>query len=208
MSLINNTTAQWTANTPFGNNNHYLNNNFSTAGNPLAGAIDGGPVEYNASNRTVVNSYSNGADGAKSALEFGSYIFFAGDDTQGIRRIDHDWASNLTGYQATAEQTESITTDGTYIYGNDDGNRDQIIKWSVTNNATSFTLTQQWARDVGTGGRFRGISYFDHGSGDGYIYASDGGNTTGDNIFAFNADTGISTPVFLTAQPLPYPVQT
>jgi len=195
MSLIDNTTAQWTANTPFGNNNHYLNNNFSTAGNPLAGAIDGGPVEYNASNGTVVNSYSNGADGAKSALEFGSYIFFAGDNTQGIRRIDNDWASNLTTYQATVEQTESITTDGTSIYGNDDVTRDQIIKWSVTNNPTSFSLTQQWAEDVATGGRFRGISYFDHGSGDDYIYASDGGNTTGDNIFAFDADTGAATAV-------------
>ncbi|MDJ1179647.1 Ig-like domain-containing protein, partial [Roseofilum sp. BLCC_M91] len=195
MSLIDNTTAQWMTNSPIGNNNHYLNNNFSTAGNPFAGTIDGGPVEYRASDGVVVNSYNNFGDGAKSALELGSYIFFTGDDTQGIRRIDNDWSSNLTTYQATTEKTESITTDGTSIYGNDDVNRDQIIKWSVTNNPTSFTLTQQWQQDVGTGGRFRGISYFDHGSGDDYIYASDGGNTTGDNIFAFDADLGTATAV-------------
>ncbi|MDJ1183967.1 Calx-beta domain-containing protein [Roseofilum casamattae] len=196
MSLINNTTAQWTVNTPLGNNNFYLNNNFSSAGNPLAGAIDGGPVEYQASNGTTVNSYNNGTDGAKSALELGIYIFFAGDDTQGIRRIDNDWSSNLTGYQGTAEQTESITTDGTSIYGNNDVNRDQIIKWSVTNNTGSFSLAQQWAQDVGTGGRFRGISYFDHGSGDDYIYASDGGtNGASDKVWAFDADTGSATAV-------------
>ncbi|MDJ1173777.1 Ig-like domain-containing protein [Roseofilum capinflatum] len=191
MSLIDNTTAQWMTNSPIGNNNHYLNNNFSTAGNPLAGTIDGGPVEYQASTGTVVNNFNNGADGAKSALEFGSYIFFTGDDTQGIRRIDNDWSSNLTGYQATVPKTESITTDGTYIYGNNDVTRDQIVQWSVTNNPTNFTLTQQWAQDVGTGGRFRGISYFDHGSGNNYIYASDGGASgTGDKIWAFDADTG------------------
>ena len=196
MSLIDNTTAQWTATTPIGNNNHYLNNNFSTAGNPLAGAIDGGPVEYRASDGAVINSYNNGADGAKSALELGSYIFFTGDDTQGIRRIDNDWSSNVTTYQATAKQTESITTDGTYLYGNDDVNRDRIIKWSVTNNPTDFSLTQQWAEDVVTGGRFRGISYFDHGSGDDYIYASDGGASgASDKIWAFDADTGSATAV-------------
>ncbi|MDJ1169904.1 Ig-like domain-containing protein [Roseofilum sp. BLCC_M154] len=200
MSLIDNTTAQWTVNTPIGNNNHYLNNNFSAAGNPLAGTIDGGPVEYRAADGTVVNSYNNNIptllDGAKSALEFGSYIFFTGDNAQGIRRIDNDWSSNVTGYQATAEQTESITTDGTYIYGNNDVNRDQIIQWSVTNNPGDFSLTQQWAQDVGTGGRFRGISYFDHGSGNDYIYASDGGASgTGDKIWAFDADTGNATAV-------------
>ncbi|MDB9519100.1 Calx-beta domain-containing protein [Roseofilum reptotaenium CS-1145] len=199
MSLIDNITAQWTATTPFGNNNHYLNNNFSAAGNPLAGAIDGGPVEYNASNGTVVDRYNTFGDGAKSALELGSYIFFTGDDAQGIRRIDNDWTLPLTSYQATTEQTESITTDGTYIYGNDDVNRDRIIKWSVTSNPTDFSLTQQWAQDVGTGGRFRGISYFDHSAaaGDEYIYASDGGGDGGfaERIWAFNADSGTHTAV-------------
>ena len=199
LALIDNTTAQWTATTPFGNNNFYLNNNFSAAGNPLTGAIDGGPVEYRASDGVVVNSYNNFGDGAKSALELGSYIFFAGDSAQGIRRIDNNWSSNLTGYQATVEQTESITTDGTFIYGNDDVNRDRIIKWSVTNNASDFSLTQQWQQDVGSGGRFRGISYFDHSAaaGDEYIYASDGGaGGSSDKIWAFDdANSGLATAV-------------
>jgi len=197
-ALIDNTTAQWTVTTSLGNNNHYLNNNFSAAGNPLTGTIDGGPIEYRASDGAVVNSYSNGPDGAKSALELGSYIFFTGDDAQGIRRIDNNWSSNLTTYQATGEQTESITTDGTFIYGNDDVNRDRIIKWSVNNSVSSFSLTQEWQRDVGTNGRFRGISYFDHSAatGDEYIYASDGGQAGfADKIWAFDADNGAPTAV-------------
>lgn len=198
LALIDNTTAQWTETTLFSSANYYLNNNFSAAGNPMFGAIDRGPHEYNASNGTLVNSYDNGADGAKSALEQGSYIFFAGDDGQGIRRIDNDWSSNLTGYQATVEKTESITTDGTNIYGNDDVNRDRIIKWSVTNNASSFTLNEVWARDVGSGGRFRGISYFDHSAaaGDEYIYASDGGQAGfADRIWALDTTFGADVSV-------------
>ncbi len=188
-------------------NLYYLNNNFSPSGNPLAGqlnpfpfAADGGPMEFGTTlpylNWFDTETDLSGQEAAKSACMLGGKIFFTGDDAQGIRRMD-DWAgTNLSGFAVPINPgTESICTDGTYLYGNDDVTRNRIFKWSPTlAGPLLLTIQAGFPVNVGAaGGRIRGISWYDWSAaaGDEYIYVSNGGDVGAfRDVFAVNTTTG------------------
>jgi probable HAF family extracellular repeat protein len=191
---------------PFGGGNfYYLNNNFSSAGNPLVGAISaipgygGGPVELSASGNTPVRFFNNGDDGAKSAVQIGGYIYFAGDDRQGIRRINAStWSGATPGYEplSTATQSESITTDGTRLIGNNDIQRGRVHAWDVSNTASSFSLSPAWT-SVDFGGRIRGLSVIQFpGETVKRIYLSNAGAAGGPRgVFWLYSGSGYAEPI-------------
>ena len=157
-------------------------------GNVIHGNISGGVYEWNASldangDGTVgdpINSATlnqSEGPGTKMGAQLGSYIFWGSSSNQGVWRMDMGWSSKTpsTGYVAADDGSEGVTDDGTYLYGNDDFERGEIHKWSVTNSASSFTLTEQWTSDSdGEGyetglGRIRCLNYDNTGSGNIYF---------------------------------------
>jgi hypothetical protein len=172
--------TEWTRGAPYGGGNlYYLNNNFDSDGNLLLGNIaaipfaGGGPVAFSRTGE-VARTYNNGDDGAKSAVQIGDFLYFTGDDRQGLARVPVDtWtgpASALLG-----STMESITTDGAQIFANDDDTRDEVRRYAVEEGANGVYLVLKQHRSLG--GRIRGLSYFDASAsvaGDEYVYASTG----------------------------------
>lgn len=154
-------------------------------GNFFTGQIDYGPMEWSTTQTggtALVHSYDTAQDGAKSAATVGGYIFYTYDDG-GVYRLNNDW----TGATArVGDVSESITTDGTYLYTNDDTTRGTIHKYTIANDAGSFTLTENYAAASGAT-RVRGLSYYA-----GKLYAVD---YSGTGIYEIDAATGASTQI-------------
>lgn len=177
-------------------NTYYLNNNIFN-GVLFAGRIDEGIQFFNLSDWTSsgVSYYDNGVDGAKSACMVNGKIFLAGDDVQGVRRMDDISGANLTSYQlASNPGAESVVTDGTYLFTNDDVSRGVIRKYLPDGTGSSLTMTDQngstWS-NPNIGGRIRGLSYSDNKR----LYVSAAGNASHPDraIYMINAETGAST---------------
>lgn len=209
----------WTMTTPWPTSNgslYYLNGNRDAQGNLLLGSIDnsgmgGGVVAVDPRTGAVARTYTNptttatadntGSDGGKSAVQVGSYLFFTGDSGQGIARLDAATLTEQTAYREgdPAPRVESLATDGTFLYGNDDVERGKIRRYAIANEAADFTLTAGWTVDLG--GRVRGLSYHAPGSagGDGYVYAAselpEGSSNAGRRVFAIRAAGGTAVPV-------------
>ena len=184
-----------------GSSVYYSDNNLSADGNFLAGQIGYGPREISHADGSAVNGYTPVGHTAKSAIQLGSYIFYSHQDGGGIARLDAaTWANatalvNPTNAVGVGSSCEAICTDGTLIFGNDDGDRDTIHAWAIDNSAGSFTADHQWSVTIPTGTRIRGFSYAD-----GYIYACGFGNTGDRSIYAIRVsdqaitDTGVDVP--------------
>lgn len=202
--------AVWSSGNYFqGGSLYYLNNNFSRRGDPLVGAIaaasgwNGGPLEYNYAGGAVQNSFLQVTDGAKSVAEIGSYVFYTGDDGQGLRRLNSNWTNQVpaSGYEilSASYKIESIATDGTALFGNSDLNRGRVYGWNVTNTSSSFSLSEKWTSSD-LGGRVRGLTVFRFpGQAAPSIYVSNGGDANGPRgVWAINSAAGTAAPV-LTA---------
>jgi len=164
-----------------GSSIYYSDNNLTASGNFLVGAIEYGPVEISSEDGSVVNSYDLGGTGAKSALQLGSYIYVSGGNAEGIARLDAGTWSNLTAVVSPTNAAgggsgcESICTDGTLLFGNDDFAQSNIHAWAINNSTGSFTATLQWTVSL-PAGRIRAFSYAN-----GYLYACANGNGGSDD---------------------------
>lgn len=177
---------------PPNGNLYYLNGNIDE-GAVLAGQIDYGARQIAVDGTQLVAVQIPNTTASKSVVRVGDYYFVAGDDGQGVGRLDATGASawdlsTWAGYvNPGATAPESICTDGTLIYANDDVNRNRIHAYSVSNSASSFTLTEEWSVDLPAGGRVRGLSY---DAASGYLYMHNGGNSAADtSLYAINVDT-------------------
>ncbi len=203
-SAIHQPVLKWT-NSSFGSNAYYLNGNVD--GNAaLVGQIgfggkmidsDGIVVEsLDVRGQTVANP------GAKSIVRIGDYYYITGQNG-GIGRFDATGANawNIASWAPTPAATvvipgitnpESIVTDGTWLFTNDDEDRDRIHAYSISNSATSFILTEEWEADLDGNpatetGRVRGLSY---DAGSGYLYVHNGGAGSADTLYAVDASDG------------------
>ena len=185
-----------------GSSMYYANNSKSANCNFLVGGSSM-PYELSKTDGSVVNNYP--ALPAKSTLQLGSYIYFTHNDGGGIARLDAaSWGNvvnwiNPTNSAGTDTKAESICTDGTLIFGNDDNDRTNLHAWAVSNTAGDFSLTWQWTASLPAGGRVRGLCYAN-----GYLYASTGGAGADRNIYAINVSdqtvtaVGVSVPDLTT----------
>ena len=153
------------------------------------GQLTWGPQAWdNAGN--MVGGYSNNVT-AKCSVPVGSYVFFthAVDPGGGVFRINNDWQTDLVGPVYVAGiKLESLATDGTHLYSNDDNDRDTICKYEINNSVGSFTLTPLMTATCDVT-RICGISYHD-----GKLYAASSTTTT--NVVEVDANTGVSTNLF------------
>ena len=146
------------------------------------GQIATGPQVWDTAGN-LVSSYGTNA-ASKCSLPIGPYVFFS-NYNGGVYRINSDWQTDLVGpVDPAASGPEAFTTDGTYLYTNDDINRGCIHKYSIDNAVGSFTLTEVWAATTGVA-RIRGISHHN-----GKLYAAD---TSGTSLVEVDAATGVST---------------
>ena len=157
------------------------------------GQLNYGPLAYS-SVQTAGTANTGGyyivdeSAGCKASVPIGDYIFWSSNrggssSTFGISRVNSDWTNNVGKEDPDGIYPEAITTDGTYLFTNDDESQNTIHKYSITNAADSFTLTSEFATTVTGAGRFRAISYYD-----GSIYAVDYG--VGKGLYAIDAATG------------------
>ncbi len=198
---------KWTQTPGSSSSIYYINGNVDGDA-ALAGHIGFGARMFD-SDGNELNSLSLSGlspnNGAKSLARIGDYYYIT-DSSGGIGRFDATGANAWSGASWAPTPTpavvnpgstapESITTDGTWLFTNDDVNRDHIHAYSITNTATSFILTEEWVADLDpstTNGRVRGLSY---DAGSGYLYMHNGGATgTGnDKLYAIDASNGTVT---------------
>ena len=176
-----------------GGSAYYLNDNVY-AGNALGARIDSGPYEQDRSG-TVQNSLTVSAT-AKSATRIGDYVYFTGN-SDGVHRVQvantaTPWTTSVKCIVDTGLSLETITTDGTYLYGSTTAQGSQIQAFSV--DAATGELTQMWSTS-GIGGRVRGLDW----DASGYLYAVDGGGVAENvsnnsaRLYAIAADSGAVT---------------
>ena len=186
--------VEWSQTYSPGANLYYLNGNTDGEG-VLVGQISYG-MRHIAVNGTQLNALSGAGllpqVGAKSMVRIGDYYFVTNQDG-GIGRLDATgpdaWAaSGWGGFQALPTVLpESICSDGTLLFTNDDSARNRIHAYSVSNAASSFTLTEVWHVDLLTGGRVRGLSY---DAASGYLYMHNGGGSAADtDLYAIDVAT-------------------
>lgn len=119
----------------------------------------------------------------------GDYYYITNQDG-GIGRFDATGANAWTGtnFQPVinpgSTSPESIVTDGTLIYANDDGTQNRIHAYTV--GTGPFSLTEAWNVDLPGGGRVRGLSY-DPGSG--LLYMHNGGDGSSTTLYAVDPAT-------------------
>ncbi len=194
----------------------YYLSNVTSDGTLLHGNISGGVYEWDVDldandDGTVGDplNYSNlnqsEGPGTKQGCKIGDYYFWGSSSNKGVWRMNDAWDTKVptTGYKQTDDGSETVTTDGTYLYGNDDYERGELHKWQITNTETDFTLTEVWASDsdgegLETGyGRIRGISYWDGG-----IYFGDY-NADGSGKYRIGKATTGGVGVVVTVGELP-----
>ena len=210
-------TLQWKwTQTLTGANAYYLNNNTDNGG-VLVGQIsfggrwidrDGTELDSLATTGLLPNG------GAKSLLRLGDYYYITNQDG-GIGRFDAtgtdawsgtSWAPDPppSAVDPGGTAPESIVTDGTWLFANDDGSRDHIHAYSVVNAAANFILTEEWDAALPDGHRVRGLSYH---PGSGYLYMHNGGDSAGTTLYAIDASDGTVTSMGTHAgEPLVYQV--
>jgi len=185
-----------------GSNPYYLNNNVD-AGGVLVGQIDFGGRWIDCKGKELKSLKTNTtppllpSGGAKCLVRLGDYYFITDDDAKGIARFDAtgDYAWDSHSWVAPVNPggigPESICTDGKWLFTNDDAHQDHIYAFSVTNQDSSFTLTEQWKAVLPDGHRVRGLSY---DASSGYLYLHNGGDGTqdggGTTLYAIDASDG------------------
>jgi hypothetical protein len=181
---------KWTVTLPVGSNGYYLNNNFDGPG-VLIGQIQFGARQYDSSgNQLHLLATAGVMPGAKSLLRIGNYYYIS-NEVGGIARFDatgaNAWsAASLVSVINPGEiGPESLATDGTYLYTNDDTTLNRIHAYTVSD---PFGLTEAWSVDLPDGGRVRGLTY-DPASG--YLYMHNGGanGVTYNDLYAVNVST-------------------
>ena len=178
----------WLARGAGGSSCYYPNGNFTVDGKVLAGQVDLGPIAWDPATGGRPAAYDNGPDGAKSVVQLGGRFFLAGDDGQGVRRLDPGWQSPTPYFNPDGRGPESITTDGESLFANDDRNPAWVHSYSVANAPGFFHLKERWVCDLGAG-RVRGISY----GGNGYLYCSVGARGDDRSVFAIRTSDGTAT---------------
>ncbi|HPA19397.1 MAG TPA: PEP-CTERM sorting domain-containing protein [Verrucomicrobiae bacterium] len=174
---------------------YYLNDNV-VAGDVLGGHIGYGPYEQ-AANGTLVSSLATApVASAKAAVRVGDYVYFTGD-SGGVYRTQvgntaTPWSTFTNCAVGNGLALETITTDGTHIFGSTSAANDQVHAYSVDPATGALTLLWSTSNIVG---RVRGIDW----DASGYLYAADGGgpaeNATNNtaHIYAIDAATGATT---------------
>jgi hypothetical protein len=163
-----------------GGSAYYLNDNVYD-GNVLGARISYGPYEQDRDG-AVVNSLKTTptTDTAKSSLRIGDYVYFTGSGAtsanQGVFRTQvANTATPWTAYAQCAVSNqlnlETISTDGTYLYGSTTVAGNQVHAYSV--DAATGALSLLWSTS-GINGRVRGLDW----DASGFLYAVDGGGTT------------------------------
>ena len=173
-------------------------------GHFYTGQLSYGALEYASTQiggTALVNHYdvglTEGVVGSKASVVIGDYIYYSRSGGNGINRLNSDWTHNVPAEETTAapvvdavnpgSSPEGITTDGTYLFTNDDVTRNVIHKYSITDSANSFTLDETLPlATITEADRFRALSYCN-----GMIYAVNYGSNSG--IYEINAATGAYT---------------
>ncbi|MEA1951494.1 MAG: hypothetical protein U9N87_08920 [Planctomycetota bacterium] len=194
---------KWTHTKTTGSNHYYLNGNVDNGG-VLDGQIGYGArwidtYGYQRQHLSTTSFFTTGTKGAKATVRLGDYYFVASADKDGIGRFNaiDNVADNTFDAWSTASLvgplnppgiglggTESIVTDGTLLYMNDDSVQNAIHAYSVVNTGSDFTLTREWTAMLPAGGRVRGL--YCHAA-SGYLYMHNGGDGADGN----NADNKI-----------------
>ncbi|HOI55435.1 MAG TPA: PEP-CTERM sorting domain-containing protein [Phycisphaerae bacterium] len=154
------------------------------------GQLNYGPLAYDSvqtGGTAMVHGYELGSTdgGCKASVPIGDYVFWSSNTgAKGVSRLNSDWTGNV-GPVNPGSDPEGLTTDGTHLFTNSDTTRNMICKYSIANEAASFSLTEELAVTIDGASRFRALSYYD-----GLIYVVD---TTGNGIYEINASTGAYT---------------
>ena len=168
-------TVDWTESLNMANNNNVYYSGGAFGGQFYAGYINYGPVAFD-STQTGGTALAHDFDdttglsaAAKAATLLGGKVYYVGD-VSSASRVDGDWSSNPTSLTLsdTSIVPEAITTDGTFLYTNDDADRGKIHQWEV--NGSTLTLNATYDTQAG---RIRGVSYYD-----GKLYAADHNGTS------------------------------
>ena len=123
---------------------------------------------------------------AGASLDNYTNIFTSG----GLFRTDDFSGTNQTSPILVGE-VDSITSDGTYLFGNEYSlAQGKIHKWLPEGDGTTFSLTDQqgispWTTPELGAGRIRGVSYDKN-----CLYVSPGGSGSNRNIYAIDSTTG------------------
>lgn len=151
------------------------------------GQIKNGPFAVNRSGQ-IVHTLGPSNAWSKCSLPIGNYIFFGGDNGQGIYRVDADWTTDPTGpVNPGGTSPEAFATDGTYLYANDDTDQGVLHKYAIDNPVGSFTLTEVLAATTGLT-RIRGFSHHK-----GKLYAAD---ASGTQVVEVDTTTGSVSNLF------------
>lgn len=184
-------TPLWTA-TPAGSSCYYLNDNLDGA-SVLFGQISFGARQYGVDGNEIHSLSMSGLlphNDAKCLLRLGDYYYVTDGDGGGIGRFD---ATGANAWSADSFQSpinpggtgpESIVTDGTLIYANDDVVRNRVHAYTV--GTDPFSLTEAWSVNLPDGGRVRGLTY-DVDSG--LLYMHNGGVAGSTTFYAVDPDT-------------------
>jgi len=145
----------------------------------LTHAFDSGPSDFN---------------GARSAVLVGDYIFYnrnvkpTGNTSPRVNRLNSDWTNDVP-FDLNANggdvAPEGMATDGTSLFMSTYTVKNAIRKYSIGNQAGSFTLTKTMDVVITGASTFRAVSYYD-----GFIYVADNGAAVGKGIYEINASTG------------------
>jgi hypothetical protein len=169
------------------------------------GQLSYGPLAYAATQTgttALVHSYDSGPtdfNGARSVVAIGDYIFYnrnvkpSGSTSPRLNRLNSDWTNDVPfdlGANGGDVAPEGMATDGTSLFMSPYTVKNSIRKYSISNQAASFTLTKTLDVVIAGASTFRGLSYCN-----GSIYAVDNGTAAGKGIYEINASTGAYTQI-------------
>lgn len=154
---------------------------------------EAGIFEVDATNGAILQTYNSGANGGRAVAIVSNYVYWGGDDAQGVYRIadDGNWSDDTAILTATdyipsvaTAVPESVTTDGVYLYTNDDDNRNVINRWAILPDGG---LTNTGVQVNFGEARVRGISYHN-----GWVFTSTMQDGLG-HMWAWNPTTSVTT---------------